>query len=297
MATSSTTVDLSRLPAPELVEQLDFETIFARKVAKLRELLPEFDAAVDSDPAVKVLQVASYDELLIRQDFQDRARQLLVAYATGGNLDHIGALLGVPRLVLSPADPVTGAAAILEGDDAFRQRIVLAPEELSVAGPELAYVSLAKRASGTVLDASAISPAPGQVLVSVLSREGDGAASPELVAAVAAVVTDPARRPLGDQVSVASAIIRPYAVQAQLVTDPGPDVALVLDAARASVAVYRDRQRRLGRDVTRVGVVAALTVPGVEDVLLASPAANLVCGPTEAGWCTGIDVAHAGFAA
>ena len=84
-ATTSTTVDLSRLPAPTVVEQLSFETIFGDMVARMQELLPSFDATVDSDPAVKVLQVAAYREMLIRQTFNDRARQVMTAYGTGSS--------------------------------------------------------------------------------------------------------------------------------------------------------------------------------------------------------------------
>jgi phage-related baseplate assembly protein len=69
-AATSTTVDLSRLPAPIVVEQLTFE--------QMTELLPSFDATIDRDPAVKVLQVAAYREILVRQTFQDGALQLLL---------------------------------------------------------------------------------------------------------------------------------------------------------------------------------------------------------------------------
>lgn len=72
-ATTSTSVDLSRLPAPVLVPQLGFETILAELVAAVQAVLPSFDAAIDSDPAVKVLQVAAYRELLMRRDAQDGA--------------------------------------------------------------------------------------------------------------------------------------------------------------------------------------------------------------------------------
>ena len=50
-----TAVDLSRLPAPAVVEPLDFETILSDMVNDLRDLmaaqgdLPEFDALIESD--------------------------------------------------------------------------------------------------------------------------------------------------------------------------------------------------------------------------------------------------------
>jgi len=294
---TSTTVDLSRLAAPTIVEQKSFETIFAEMVAQMHVLLPSFDANVDSDPAVKVLQVATYRELLIRQAFQDGGKQLMVAFATGSRLDHLAALVGIARLVVTPADASTGAAAIYEDDDTFRQRVVLAPEGFSVAGPELAYVKHAKDASGDVVDASAISPAPGRVLVSVLSAIGNGTASADLLAAVAAIVTDPAIRPLGDSVTVASASIVPFAVHARLVTLSGPDIGLVLLAARTRLDAYLSVNRRLGREISISGIMAALSVEGVLKVHLDAPGADVACDMTQAANCTEIVITHGGYAA
>lgn len=135
LTTGSSSVDLSRLPPPTIVEQISYETILAGMTADLRARLPDFDATVESDPAVKILQVAAYREMLNRQQFNDRARGVMLAYARGSDLDQLAALVGVQRLVIRPADPVTGAAAEMEPDDALRQRAVLAPESFSVAGP------------------------------------------------------------------------------------------------------------------------------------------------------------------
>lgn len=290
----STTVDLSRIPAPELVETLAHDAIVAAMTADLAAA--GFDALLPSDPAIRLLHLAAHREELIRQAFNDRARQLFVAFATGAALDHLGALLGVARLVLTPADPDAGTPAVLETDDAFRQRIVLGPEGYSVAGPTLAYVAHARAADPDVLDASATSPAPGEVLVSLLSRTGNGAASPALVTAVTAVLTDPAIRPMGDAVTVASATIVPFAVEASILTFAGPDITVILDAANARLAAYLAESRLVGRDVTRFGITTALGVAGVQNVVLTSPAADVVCDPTEAAHCTAVTVTHGGYA-
>lgn len=297
MAATPTNLDLSRLASPVFVEQLSYETILALMVADVQMRLPSFDATVDSDPAVKVLQVAAYRELLIRQAFQDGATQMLVAYASGVNLDHLGALVGVSRLEVTPANTQTGSAQVLETDDALRARIVLAPESFTSAGPELAYVSHAKGASGDVLDASATSPQPGQVLVSVLSRIGDGTASAGLVEAVNAIVTDKAIRPLGDHVGTASANIVRFNISAALVTFAGPDISVVLAASRAALDAYLADNRKLGRTITHSGIIAALTVAGVHRVDLFAPVADVVCDPTQAAWCFDILITHGGYAA
>ena len=293
---ASTSVDLSRLDPPTIVEQVDFETIFARLVAKVQAVLPSFDATIDSDPAVKVLQVAAYEQLLQRQDFNERLVGRLVAYATGATLDHIGAAIGVGRLIVTPESDVTGAAAILEADDDFRQRIVLGPEGFAAAGPELAYVKHAKDASGLVLDASASSPAPGEVEVAILAREGDGTASPDLLAQVRARVTDRAVRPLGDLVTVISARQRPFGVSARVFTFAGPDAAIVVQESRAKLDSYLAASRRLGRDITMSGLYAAMTVEGVQRVEITAPSGDIVCELSEAALCTAIDLGHGGYA-
>jgi phage-related baseplate assembly protein len=135
-ATTASTLDLSSLPAPDLIELQSFDIVFARMVADVQARLPSFDATVDSDPAVMVLQVAAYYVQLQCAAINDLARQQMVAFATGANLDHLAALVRVQRLTLNDGDPTRGLAPTLESDAELRQRIVLAPEGFTVAGPE-----------------------------------------------------------------------------------------------------------------------------------------------------------------
>ncbi|PZT91664.1 baseplate J/gp47 family protein [Sphingomonas sp.] len=295
LAAASTPVDLSRLPAPVLIAQPGFDTIVATLVAAMKEQYPDFDATLDSEPIMMLLQAAAYQIMLIRADFNDSARQLLLAFATGARLDHLGALVGLPRLVLAPADPVTGTTAVMEGDEAFRQRIVLAPESFSVAGPDLAYVAFARRADGDVADASVTNPAPGEVVVTVLSAQGDGTAPAALLAKVRAQVDDRAVRPLTDAVTVQSATILPFAVDARVWTFSGPDAALILSAGRAALDRYIVESRKLGRAIRRSGIEGALQVAGVERVELPGWV-DIVPDRTKAAHCTGIQVTHAGYA-
>lgn len=288
-----TAVDLSRLPAPDIIEALDYDTLYSQAVDRLTLLMPEY-VARDSDPAAKLLQVVAYIVQLVRQRVNDACRAVMPAYAAGADLDQIAALFGVARFELAPADPISGTPAVMESDADFRRRMVLAPEGYSVAGPAGAYIFHALSADADVLDASAISPAPGEVLVSVLSRTGTGAASPALLAAVAAYVSDETRRPLTDLVTVQSAAVLPYAVAATLTTYSGPDSAVVLAEARARLDAYVAASHRLGRDVTRSGLIAALHAEGVQNVVLVSPAADIVATRQQAAHCTGIAITYAG---
>jgi phage-related baseplate assembly protein len=289
-----TPVDLSRLPAPTVIDPLSYEAIYAAMLADLRIRLPAFDATIESDPAVMLLQVAAYREFILRARVNDAARAVMPAYATGADLDHLAALFGVTRLTLDPGDAARGIAPTLEGDDSFRRRMVLAPEGYSVAGPEGAYIYHALTAAADVLDASATSPAPGEVLVTILSRDGDGTASVELVDTVVRYLSADRRRPMTDHVTVRSAEILRYAIDATVTTFPGPDAAIVLAAGRRRLDAYVAACHLLGRDVTRSGIFGALHIDGVVNVAIASPAADLIIDRTQASWCTAITVAHAG---
>ncbi|MFL8014154.1 baseplate assembly protein, partial [Xanthomonas vasicola] len=157
---SFTAVDLSKLQAPDLIETLAFEAIFAEALAQFRRLMPEFSALTEADPVYKLLQLFAARELLLRQRANDKAQQTMQAFATGTNLDHLGAQFGVARLVLDPGQPDNGIPPSYESDVDFRRRIQLAPEGFSVAGPEGAYIYHVLSASADVMDASATSPAP-----------------------------------------------------------------------------------------------------------------------------------------
>ncbi|MPT48046.1 MAG: baseplate assembly protein [Sphingobium sp.] len=293
MADTFTAVDLSRLPAPDLVETLDYEAILAANIAAMRILIPDF-VARESDPATVALQVFSYREMLLRQRVNDAAKAVMVAYAMGGDLDNLGALFGVARLLITPADTQAGTPDIWESDEDFRRRIVMAPEGYSVAGPEGAYIFHALSADSRVLDASAISNNPGEVLVTILGREGDGTAPAALLTAVYDYLSAETRRPLTDLVIVQSATITPFAVEAEITTYSGPDAGLVLAESRRKLDEYLTTSRRLGRDITLSAIHSALHGDGVHNVRIINPPADIIIDPTGCASCTATDVRHIG---
>ncbi len=292
-----TAIDLSRVPAPHVVETLSAEQILAEMLDDLLDRYPEFSALVESEPAIKLLEVAAYRELLLRQRINEAAKAVMLPYALDTDLDNLGALFGVERLITDPGDPtaVPPVPPTYEKDPEFRYRIQLSLEGLSTAGPEGAYIYHSLSASGEVLDASAISPTPGEVLVTVLSRISNGVASPELLATVYAAINAESVRPLTDYVQVQSAAITEYAIEATLYFYAGPDREVVLANALAAAEAYAAAQHRLGRDVTLSGLYAALHQPGVQRVELTSPTASIVVGRNGATYCTGITLHDGGL--
>lgn len=286
-----TAVDLSRLPAPDIIETLDYETLLSEAVARFKAEMAALGVTIetrDSDPAIKLLQTFSYLAQLLRQRVNDAARAVMPAFAVANDLDNIAALFGIVRKVITPADEARGTPAVMESDTEFRRRMVLAPEGFSVAGPEGAYLFHALSADPQVLDATATSPSPGVVIVSILSRMDDGSASAQLVAAVQAYVSADERRPLTDFVTVQSAEIVRYAVDYDLTTFNGPDGAVVLAASLASVRTYVEESHRLGRDITMSALFRAAHVEGAQNVRFNSPTADVVVSRLQAPYCTGV---------
>lgn len=293
----TTAVDLSRLPFPAVIETLSFEQIAESMKADLIALIPETAAVLqdESEVLVKLIQIWAYRELNLRQRVNDAAKAMSLPYATGSDLDVVAAPFAT-RMILTPADLLTGAPAIMEDDSSLRERAMLGPEGFSVAGPAGAYVKLARQASPDVLDASCTSPEPGTVLVSVLSRAEGGVADQALIDQVMAAVSAEDVRPLTDYVVVASAEIIPFEVEAVIKTFNGPDSEVVMTLARSRLDEHIARSYRLGRDITRSSLIAALCPDGVQDVNLIKPAASIVIEPEQAALCTGITITHGGLA-
>lgn len=326
-------IDLSSIPAPTVVEPLDFETIYQSMRDDLLALDPTLadTLALESEPLNKQLQVCAYRELIIRQRVNEAAKAVMLAYALDGDLDNLAAFFKTQRLVIDQGDEnaIPPIAATYENNDDFRARIQLALDGFSTAGPERAYIYHALSASGEVLDASADAPQfslaalapelqaqlpsnvivlqvdydaglpnpmPGDVVINVLARTGDGVASPELITTVNNALSADDIRPLTDHVQTRGAEIIPYTISAQLFTFAGPDSAVVLQQAQQNAQLYTESMRRLGRDITLSGIYAQLHVAGVQRVVLLSPTENIVCSSSQAAHCESITIEHTGIA-
>lgn len=291
-------INLDKLPAPKLVEELDAETILTDMKADLIARAPELAGVMDleSSVAVKILEGCAYRELLLRARVNDAGRAVMLAFATGSDLDHIGARYNVQRAVVQQADPdaTPPVPEVLEEDTRLRHRIQLALEGLSTAGPTGAYTFHGLSADPDVKDIGIASSVPGQVDVTVLSRLGDGTPSVELITAVTNALNDEDVRPLTDLIDVQPATITAYTVDAILTLFDGPDSALVVAAAQAAVQTYVEDHHRLGHDITISGLHAALHQAGVQNVALTLPAADLEIAPDTAAYCTSIAIAFGG---
>jgi phage-related baseplate assembly protein len=296
---SYTPIDLSSLPAPTIVESLDYAAILQEMVDDLKARDPAFTAIVESDPAFKILEVCAYREMLIRQRVNDAARGVMLAYATGADLDQLGAIFGTTRKVLVPAAPaaIPPRLAVMETDTDFRYRVTLALEGLSTAGPEGSYLYHALKVAG-VKHATIVGPptvSPGNVLVTVLGLTGNGAPSATVISNVTQALNAESVRPLTDAVTVQGASIQNYTITATIFTFPGPDSSVVMAEAQASAQEFATQNHKVGNDINRSAIFAALHVDGVQKVTLTSPSADITCNHTQAPFCTAINLTYGGL--
>ncbi|WP_032092073.1 baseplate J/gp47 family protein [Necropsobacter rosorum] len=292
-------VDLSKLDAPKVLEDLNFETLLAERKAEFIALFPQEERtfwqarlSLESEPITKLLQEVVYLQLLERSRINQAAQATMLAYASDSDLDVIAANFNVKRQVIQAEDnSVTPKiSAILEDDTSLRLRTQLAFEGLSVAGPRSAYVFHALSAHPEVADVSVVSPEPAQVTVTILSRIGQGVASEQVLNAVRNKLNDDNIRPIGDRVKVQSAVIQNYEIRAKLHLYRGPEYEPIKAQALKNLTAYTEEKRRLGRDVSLSGIYAALHLEGVQRVELLSPTADIVLPSSKSAYCSNINI-------
>jgi phage-related baseplate assembly protein len=291
-------VDLTQYPAPQVVVPVDYEAALAMiKTVFVAEFPVDPTVAaqmgtpsraemmalveVEGNLITKQLQAYAYDSARLFARVNDAARSVLLPYAAGTDLDNLAAFYMVVRR--------EG-----ETDDELRQRMLLAIDGFSTAGPRAAYRFHALTADSNVKDVFVYSPAPGVVRVAVLSKDGDGTATPELVEAVRAALNAERVRPLTDTVEVIAAEIVPFTVQATLFFYPGANVQTAMSAATLAVQAYADAIHAVGNDVALSGLYQALHQPGVQRVQIVSPATDLTMADSQAPWLTSIALSNGG---
>ncbi len=304
-------IDLSLLPPPEVVETLDFETLYQELLADFRlQMGDQWTALLESDPIVKLLEVAAFQKMLGRARVNDAAKSSLLAYAQGTDLDNRAADYGVQRLTLIPADPdaVPPVAAVMEGHEALRYRTRLSLEALSVAGSRGAYEFHGLSASASVASVSVDSPTfkgvpvpaalqaqlpagaivlvcdyaagldnplPGDVSLAVLPRLDSPVPGAKVVADVQAALSAEDVRPLTDRPRVQLGKPSVFNVEAVLELDAGPDPAVVKAASGASLDRALAAARRLEGQLPLSAIYAALHVTGVRRVRLIQPLSDV----------------------
>lgn len=264
----TTLSDLASLPTPAVIEPLSFEMIFSELQTEFQSRYPDYSALLASDPAVKLLEVAAYREVLLRNRINAAAKASLLAFATGSDLDHLAAFYGVTRLME-------------EADEALRLRTRQRIIGFANAGGAAHYRYWALSASPDVADVEVDSPEPGRVRISVLAKGEEETVPDAVLEAVRAVVLRDDIRVLTDTVEVVAAELIPVTVTARIWLYPDTPLA----AFEAIAPRFKDAlaaQSGLGWDLTPSWVIGELQRPGVHKVELHSPTTDIRANANQA---------------
>jgi phage-related baseplate assembly protein len=266
-------IDLRRLPAPEVLETLSFEAIKREMLEDFRARYGEAVDLFESDPAVKLLEVSAYRELLLRARVNAAARATMPAFARGANLDHVVSRRGLARASGESDESLLGR--FLDEDDLF-----------SAAGSKVGYIAQAKAVrlsgGGYIVDANAAEVGPARVKLWVLF---DPKAEAPVRAADLALLREKMAyvRALTDQLTVEEASLRRFRLRARLKVPYGADWALVRGQAEASLRELFRTRFRVGASLELSVLYAALHAKNdVTSAEVIEPEGGVLCEAFEA---------------
>jgi phage-related baseplate assembly protein len=255
-------VNLTDLKDPQIIEELSFEEILQQMKEKLVAIDSEYTAFLGSDPLMKLMEVAAYRELLLRQRINQAARANLLAFATGSDLDNLAAFYGISRKEN-------------ESDEELRTRIHAKIVGWSSAGSREAYKFHALNSDPRVKEANADSPEPGLVRISILSKENGGIVSGDLLESVTKYMLREDVRMLTDTVEVVSCGLIEVNIRARiiLIASTPPEI---LNTIRESFILAFNKIAGLGISISRAWIISNLFLNGVKDVELQTPAEDIL---------------------
>ncbi len=243
---------------PNIIELLNFEEIFSRMKEELVNRDKSFTGLVESDPAIKILEVAAWRELLLRERINEAAKSNLLKFARGEELDNLAEFYGVER-------------EKEEDDERFRKRIKAKIVGWSTGGN---YRYYALSADTRVKDALVESHVPGKVQVSILSTELSTTGIPpeELLEIVRNQLNMEDVRILTDTIEVVSCNIIEIDIHSKISINR-PDI---IETVKKQFIEKFETTKRLGWNVARSWIIANLFVEGVENVELIEPREDVV---------------------
>lgn len=194
---------------------------------------------------------------------------------------------------------ITTGGSEAESDASLAERIRLAPNSFSVAGPEKAYIYHAKSVSSSVIDVSVTSPSPGEVDVYVL-LSGGMLPQEETLKQISDYLTDSSIRPLTDYVKV----LAPQAVNYQLELhywigrEDSSRAEQIKAEVTAAVEKYRLwQQGKIGRDILPAKLIQYVMQAGASriDSPTMKPADFKALESGQVAQCTDVKIVYEGI--
>lgn len=266
--------DLAALGTPEIIQQPNFESIFAARKLDFSTKAPAFGLAPDvmnleTDPGVALLQESAFKETLLLARLNDVARSRYLYFARGAEVDHLGAFYDVTR-------------AAGESDDRYKVRIILAVQGRSTGGTEARYSSIVMDASTRVADVRVYTVGNDPTInIAVFAVDNNGVADDGLLEIVRAAVNNSAARMINDTIVVRSAVVTVQNIVANVKLFPNTPES-ILDSLESSIPAAWVSESGLGRDLTHDWLKSKIVVPGVYGATIVTPSAAVVMNPFEA---------------
>lgn len=160
-----------------------------------------------------------------------------------------------------------------EDDESLRERIQLAPESFSTAGPEGAYIYWTKTAQTGIIDVAAWSPEPGVVEVDFLLTGGE-LPNEAVIERVAEVLNDRTRRPLTDHVRIQAPEVVPFDVEVtwwMYASDEIQRVQIQAAVQKAFDEWILWQKSKIGRDLNPSELIRLIQAAGAKRVEILSP--------------------------
>lgn len=318
----------NQLAEPAIVTVEAFEALLAEfkafvvdyVAARSPETAAKLQISLDNESELLTLALEAFCVRLQTHErkYNARIKQMLAWWATGSNLDARLADMGLERQLLDPGDPAAfpPIPATYESDDDARLRYYLAPHA-PAAGSRMQYrrevftlgerpaVKVETTAPGVVTVTYSFDPdgyaaqikdgngrrtAPGEVRVTVLSREADGTPSADLLDGVRRHFARPDVRPETDLVTVQAAEIKRYKIRVVAKINAGPDSGLTKVAAEQQLQAYADACHRLEGRVDPSWIDYTIHTAGAVQLEILEPVEPIVTTAFQAPYCTGVEV-------
>lgn len=262
-------IQLSKLTRPVIPGLLRSpDDIAAGIIERLRAGGMEITAG-GSDPASRIIGEFAHEMSNLRQQVQEAAEDLSLAYARGEALENIGiTYYNVPRL----PD---------EDDEHYRIRIAGTPDRFAVALSTQWYRQNALSVPN-VLSALAITPSAGRVTIYIKAREFEEPFEGGFITRNSRNIPDAAQlkiisdkltrddiRQQTDLVAVLAGTPIDYRVEVLLTVAAEPDSALVTADAMEAFHALAEERSALGKEMNALIIAGAVVVGGVDDVEIA----------------------------
>lgn len=167
---------------------------------------------------------------------------------------------------------VSAGGSLEEDENSYRERIYLAPEKLSNAGPTGAYEYYAKSASPLISDIFVDSPQPGYVNISVLLKNGE-LPSEEIIQLIYEKVNARDVRPLTDFITVSAPEIVTYDLDVVYYIETNAvDKTLIHQNVEKAIDEYAKWQSsKIGRDINPSKLISDCYKAGAKRVEVRTP--------------------------